>query len=1021
MKRTKTWLIALFVMTVSLLFSGLSVSYAAGSVQDGWVQDGDSYFYYENGQMVVGEERVIYDESTDSFYAYYFDQDGRMATGWYDVNGFIFYAEQNGHILIGMHEVDGETYFFNWHMHTNHIHTDGSTLYFFGEDGKLVETKDGVQEGWNEIAGRRCYYENGSLVYNTFKTIDGFTYFFWGHGVMAADSVDWISVDDAPFYHYCFDKDGHLTYGWYDRVDEWGNIETFYSDEEGHVFTEGILEIDGETYFFNWSLIRNGLYADNTYLYYIGEDGKLVEKKPVRNGWNQIMGVWYYYENGELVRHDWRRIEGKSYYFEYDGRMLADGLYYVEDSSNEFYFGPSGAMETGWKEIDNCYMYFGSNGKVTGLQTIGKKLYYFNGDGALLENIVIEVNGTLYQSDKLGVLTKVTSQGWVSDTYYVENNKLVTGWKQLGGTWYYFNADGTCVYNTLISIGNKNYCFDANGKMQTGWIDWNGSWYYAQSGGALVTSDWEKISGVWYYFDEESRMATGLRRIDGVYYRLDPISGALRQTLNNPKNKWVQNGTDWYYINAAGNLVTGSATISGQDYWFDDEGKMLVNNIMDGRYYGASGAAVKNQWISYGLKYLYADKNGQLIKNDWKLISSVWYYFDNDYYMVTGDYIIDGKLYTFKNNGAWTSNSEVLNTGWKLINGHWYYYKDGAPLTGLQTIGGVRYYFSPDMVYNSLAFTEEGVYYANADGAIVTKQGWYKTSLLSEQYVYVGSDGRPVDGVQTIDGKTYMFSNYEMGSYWFWYFITEDAKEFLEIDCMTGTITKKPASSNKGWSKRGLNENNLFWAYSNGNIYLTGYQIIDGKPYFFETDGVMEKWNLINRSRYNEHFMAPDKNGVLHTNGWIGDHYLRNGIRLIGDVKLDGKYYYFTENSQSVSGLHNVNGTWYYYDGLGTRTRVNLKTGLNNIYDKLVYYMPGQNERGVFNLNGSFYYQENGIVATNRFVDNYYAGEDGKLVKGWMKLNETWYYFDENYQKVTGVRTIGGKQYTFNGYGQMLP
>ena len=44
---------------------------------------------------------------------------------------------------------------------------------------------------------------------------------------------------------------------------------------------------------------------------------------------------------------------------------------------------------------------------------------------------------------------------------------MVTGWKQSGGTWYYFNADGD---------------------MATGWKQIGGKWYYFYDSGAMASN-----------------------------------------------------------------------------------------------------------------------------------------------------------------------------------------------------------------------------------------------------------------------------------------------------------------------------------------------------------------------------------------------------------------------------------------------------------------------------------------------------------------------------------------------------
>lgn len=276
--------------------------------------------------------------------------------------------------------------------------------------------------------------------------------------------------------------------------------------------------------------------------------------------------------------------------------------------------------------------YFRSTGMVKGIQTIGGKQYYFDTDGSMVTNIAISENGIVYSSDVNGVLTAITSDGWVNNTFYIQDGKMVTGWKQIDGKSYYFNANGACCKNVSVPIDGKEYYFDGNGVMQTGWIEASGARgttgtrYYAKADGTLVKNSWAKVNGVWYYFGEACDLLTGIQQINGAYYSLDVRTGRLLKPLGNIKDKWVKNGINWYYFNSEGNLVKrDTLIIAGKQYAFDDNGKIRIRCIQDGIYYGSRGVAVKNQWISVGLDYYYADVDGKLSRNEWKRIGGVWY------------------------------------------------------------------------------------------------------------------------------------------------------------------------------------------------------------------------------------------------------------------------------------------------------------------------------------------------------------------------------------------------------------
>lgn len=83
----------------------------------------------------------------------------------------------------------------------------------------------------------------------------------------------------------------------------------------------------------------------------------------------------------------------------------------------------------------------------------------------------------------------------------------VTGWQQLGGSWYFFRGDGV-MEDGWRYINGSWYNLGNDGAMKTGWVKDNGDWYYLNSSGAMCTG-WQQINGSWYYlFPSSGRMAS---------------------------------------------------------------------------------------------------------------------------------------------------------------------------------------------------------------------------------------------------------------------------------------------------------------------------------------------------------------------------------------------------------------------------------------------------------------------------------------------------------------------------------
>ena len=118
---------------------------------------------------------------------------------------------------------------------------------------------------------------------------------------------------------------------------------------------------------------------------------------------------------------------------------------------------------------------------------------------------------------------------WFDDLGY-----MVTGWKEIGGAWYWFAENGAMATGSMMIDGTE-YVFDSNGVLQdkpeetarTGWQEKDGVWNYYKEDGTPQTG-WLQLDGTWYWFAENGAMATGEQEIDGTVYFFDD-SGAWQE------------------------------------------------------------------------------------------------------------------------------------------------------------------------------------------------------------------------------------------------------------------------------------------------------------------------------------------------------------------------------------------------------------------------------------------------------------------------------------------------------------
>lgn len=130
--------------------------------------------------------------------------------------------------------------------------------------------------------------------------------------------------------------------------------------------------------------------------------------------------------------------------------------------------------------------------------------------GSLYTNGTIELPYKLDdRAAKIGNQTAAAQYGWANTAEgwkYFENAKAVSGWKQVDGKWYFFNAEGV-MQKWWVKDGNTWYFLNGSGQMQTGWLLDGGKWYFLEASGAMKASQWFEVAGKWYYVDGSGALA----------------------------------------------------------------------------------------------------------------------------------------------------------------------------------------------------------------------------------------------------------------------------------------------------------------------------------------------------------------------------------------------------------------------------------------------------------------------------------------------------------------------------------
>ena len=267
--------------------------------------------------------------------------------------------------------------------------------------------------------------------------------------------------------------------------------------------------------------------------------------------------------------------------------------------------------------------------------------------------------------------------GWVQDgakwTYYEQGEQVKAKWIK-DGTWYYIGTDGYMVANKWMK-DSKGWCYLTNsGKMATNaWVKDSVGWCYVGADGYAVTNCWKKDSKGWCYLNASGSMVKNNWINDGTgWYFLNAdgymVSNAwkkdskgwvyLDQSGKMATNAWIKDSVGWCYVGANGYCVTNTWKKDSKGWvYLDQSGRMATNKwIKDSVgwcYVDGNGYCVTNTWKKDSKGWCYLDKNGRMIVSDWIKDGGKWYYLDGNGYMVAGKTLtINGKTYTFAQNGA---------------------------------------------------------------------------------------------------------------------------------------------------------------------------------------------------------------------------------------------------------------------------------------------------------------------------------------------------------------------------------
>ena len=257
--------------------------------------------------------------------------------------------------------------------------------------------------------------------------------------------------------------------------------------------------------------------------------------------------------------------------------------------------------------------------------------------------------------------------------------------------------------------------------------------------------------------------------------------------------------------------------------------------------YSKNNQAADSQSFSSEYRYKKVDSVAAyygITPNSFKTFGSKTYYFDADCKMVTSTQTINGKTYTFDQNGVLQEESDSTPASAGVV------YQDGK-----------AYIYDEDgnMLRSGWYQAEGNWYYLNDYGAGVVKC-W---RLKDGKYVYLGADGK-------------MQTNCWIKDYNEWYYVKADGTRY-----------------ESAWAKI---DGSWYWFGGSGKMMSNGWlKLADGKWYYFRSDGQMATGWIQDGGK--SYYLT--ESGAMATNKWIKSgsywYYLgSNGALLTNTTTPDG-------------------------------------------------------------------------------------------------------------------------------------
>lgn len=308
------------------------------------------------------------------------------------VGGFLFGRWYDSHVDRSGWIEDGGVYAYQ-DFYGNRVtgwQTLGENTYYFFSDGAMAT-------GWQTLEGKTCYFGSNGILRTGFQELEGKVYGFDPQGNLY---TGWQTLENGKYY---FSNEGVMAAGWTDL-----DGKRYHFADNG-VMETGWIDLGGTTYC-------------------LGEDGVLL------TGWQTLDEQVYYLDDsgspvtGEQTLPARDSGEFQEFYFGETGIMQTG---FLDFPQGRRYYTPDGSRGYGWQEVGDKRYYLGEEGLTqSGWLTLGEYSYYLQSDGSASVGETV-IDGETYFFTPKGIMVILVNSTHPIPDYYQLDLVPIVKWFQM--------------------------------------------------------------------------------------------------------------------------------------------------------------------------------------------------------------------------------------------------------------------------------------------------------------------------------------------------------------------------------------------------------------------------------------------------------------------------------------------------------------------------------------------------------------------------------------------------------------